>query len=441
MLPDRVTRILTRLRDQGHDAFLVGGCVRDTVLGVTPSDYDIVTDALPDRVCQLFPDRKVTLAGAAFPVCMVDHVEVATFRSRSNTEAVAGGLVNDLARRDLTVNSMAMDPVSGLITDPFGGQADVRARIIRFTGSADERIAEDPCRMLRACRFAVRIRGQLAGSAVDAICRNRYAVAEVAAERLRAEVEKALAGPKPGDFFRLLADLDILSVVFPCLDACRGIDGGPYHAETLFEHAVLAADAVSAKYPRLRLAALLHDTGKPAARKVEDGRVTFNGHEKQTRAAEADLSRLRFSQADQRYVIGLIHTHMRPLNENTTDRAVGRLLKALKDADVDWRDFVRIRIADRRANLKKTARSLDEIRGMVRRIRAVLYPASGPSPALTTKDLAVSGADVMQILNLRPGPAVGRILKQLLDTVVDDPSRNTRDQLKALIEQAADHDS
>ena len=439
-LDKTVLGVIERLGESGFEAWVAGGAARDTLSGVVPEDIDVVTDALPHQIEAVFRKERVRTVGVSFRVCLVNGVEVATYRARRGVGARGGGapiyartLSEDLACRDLTMNSLALSPVTGEMVDLFGGARDLKEGIIRFTGSAEDRIREDPCRVIRACRFLAKYEGRFAGETLEGLRRHGPGVGRtVSPERIRMEVVKALSCRKPSIFFGALREIGALSGIFPALDGCFGVDGGPYHAETVWEHSLLAVDAAPEKNVRLRLAALLHDTGKPAAAREKKGRLTFVGHE--LSGYEETLSqmrRLKFSNEDIAYVAGLVKLHMRTLEPETTPRAVRRLLKAMGDEGVAYRDWVRLRIADRKANLGRENYTFGEIRAVMERIHEELYPREGKR-VLSVGDLAIGGADVMALLSLPQGPEVGRILRALLDLVLEDPSLNRREVLERL---------
>lgn len=422
MTPDTVIRTLAR---NGYAAYIVGGAVRDRLTGLPSADVDILTDALPETVTRLFKTGKVRRVGSTFPICLVDGIEVAS--SRGDPDHFPE---SDLGCRDFTVNSMAWDPLTDTLIDPFGGQKDLADRRIRFTLDPDDRIAEDPVRMIRACRFAALLDARLTRSCLAAVRRHgRDAIAAAAPERIRIEVIKAMRVKKPSQFFRLLHWTGLLAGILPSLDRCFGLDGGPHHGETVFDHNLLVGDALPAGRPLLRLTGFLHDTGKFDARSVKDGKVTFHGHENFTRALEHDLDRLRFSLAEKAYILSLVRAHMRPLTPDTSPRAVRRLLATLAASDLPYRDFLRLRIADKQGNLAKPPYNLDDIRRRLQKIRDALKAQT----AFSVNDLDISGTDIMETLGLAAGPAVGKAKQALFERVLDDPALNTRDRLIRLL--------
>ncbi|ACN17653.1 tRNA nucleotidyltransferase/poly(A) polymerase [Desulforapulum autotrophicum HRM2] len=426
-LPRGVHKILTLLLENQCRAFIAGGAVRDMVAGLPPADFDIVTDASLETIKQTFKNQRVKIVGKSFHVCLVNGIEVASFRGDRTKFPLA-----DLEQRDFTINSMAWDPVTRQIFDPFSGEQDLKRKIIQFTGNGPLRIREDPLRMVRACRFVSQIGGTLAPETLgDIKTHGRLVGANVAKERIRMEILKAMAHDRPSLFFRSLQATGLLIQIFPCLDRLVDLDGGPFHGETVFEHSMMVGDALSPKRPLLRLAGFLHDAGKFDTAAIKEGNLTFHGHEKARDKIEADLVNLKFSTRERRYILSIIDVHMRPLTEKTTPRAVRRILALLESHGVSYQEFMRMRIADKRSNLAKQPYTLGEIRNRVQKFKNELAPRG--IQAFTPADLAIDGNRIMALLNLDPGPEVGRIMGVLFERVLDDPNLNTPSALEALV--------
>jgi len=426
-----IDNIIHTLCRNGYEAYLAGGAVRDMLLGLEPSDTDVVTDAQTKDIRRIFQRRKVVAAGKSFKVNLVDGIEVATYRNSSPSNQPVS-LETDLRRRDLTINSMALCPYSGDLTDPFGGLNDLKNKIIRFTDNPDKRIKEDPCRIIRACRFLAKIDGVFDHNSLKAMrYYKRLVKVQVAPERIRLEIIKALEYAKPSIFFIALHSIGVLDDVLPALNRCVGLDGGPYHNETIFAHCMMVGDALSPKRKRLRLAGFLHDAGKAEAIQTHDGRVRFIGHEKMTERLMADLKTLKFTINELTYIQALINLHMRRIKTNSTPKTVRRFLAACQKKQIDYSDHLRLAIADRRGNLAKSDYTQTQLKAICKRIRTEL---SGALPgAFGLADLALTGRDVMRILKTSQGPVIGQTLKKLLAAVIDNPSLNTPEHLTALI--------
>ena len=431
-----VSPILQTLWAGGFQVFIAGGAVRDALLGITPVDVDILTNALPEDLARLFADQHPNYVGKAFAVTLINKVEVATCRPADNKAEGAGHTfpATDLGRRDLTINSMAWDPETRILVDPFGGQDDIKNKAIRFTRDPFDRIEEDPVRMVRACRFAARFGFEIKPDAVDAIRTHAHKItAQGNAERIQREIVKAMGMDKPSGFFNLLHDTGLLALILPSLDRCYSLDGGPHHGETVFEHNLLVGDALSASMPILRLAGFLHDTGKADALEIKDDRNTFPGHEKCTRAMMSDLGYLRFSRKDMDHIHALVQGHMRPLKSDTSPKAVRRLLAMLDDIDLSYHDFLRMRIADKKGNLNplKKPYSLGDIR---LRLKKILDAINEQTP-FNMNDLEISGREIQNILGLSQGPVIGKVKAFLFEQVLEDPSLNQKKTLEDLVRQ------
>jgi len=419
--------IIHILGKKGYKAYIVGGAVRDYLLNRPPGDADILTDAPAPVIKALFAQTRQV--GKTFPICLVNGVEVASCRAGKHSGSFPAG---DLGLRDFTINSMAWDLASKTLIDPFDGKKDLIKKIIRFTGDPGKRILEDPLRMVRACRFAGQFEGTLSDETLAAILMHAPLISEkVPGERIQMELIKAMAMATPSQFFLNLRATGLLVRILPCLDRCSALDGGPHHGETVFEHSLMVGDALPANRPLFRLAGFVHDAGKFDAARIEDGQLTFAGHETHVDAIRTDLEALRFSTRDQAYVLALVRAHMRPLTEETTPKAVRRLLAMLDSHGLPFRDFLRMRIADKKGNLAKQPYTLSDIRI---RLGKILEEVSGRT-AFNVNDLAISGRDIMELLQMAPGPQVGRIKECLLERVLEDPSLNTRQRLEQLLRQ------
>jgi tRNA nucleotidyltransferase/poly(A) polymerase len=428
MIIDKIIHTLCRNK---FEAYFAGGAVRDMLLGIEPSDVDVVTDAQTQDIRRIFRGFKVVAAGKSFKVNFIDGIEVATYRNSASSEKPVS-LQTDLRRRDLTINSMALCPYSGDLTDPFGGLNDLKNKVIRFTQNPEARIKEDPCRIIRACRFLSKIDGVFDPDSLAAMRRYRYLLkAQVAPERLRLEIMKALEYAKPSLFFNALQSVGVLADMLPALNRWVGLDGGPYHNETVFTHCMMVGDALAPQRKQLRLVGFLHDIGKAETIQTHNGRVRFIGHEKATERLMADLKTLRFTISEMAYIQSLINLHMRRIEADSTPKAVRRFLAACQKRQIDHTDHLRLAIADRKGNLAKPDYTQTQLKTICKRIRTEL---SGAQPsAFRLADLALTGRDVMRILKIPPGPVIGQTLEKLLVAVIDNPQLNTPEQLTAMI--------
>jgi poly(A) polymerase len=332
--------IVRELRRRGHQALLVGGCVRDILLEREPADYDVATDATPDAVMSIFP--KTYGVGAQFGVVLVaskaaskaasehpelrreDCTEVATFRSdgrysdsrHPDEVRFTGSAEEDIRRRDFTINGLLLDPLKeNQILDYVGGRADLAAGIIRTIGPAGQRFQEDKLRMLRAVRFAARFEYRIEPETMVAIQKLAGEIHRVSPERVRDEIIKMLTEGHAGRAFELLDESRLLHEILPEVEKMKGVEQPPqYHPEgDVWTHTLLMLDALPAKCSRtLAMGALLHDVGKPPTFRVAPDRIRFDGHvEVGSKMAEAICRRLRFSNDDTAQILSLVENHMR----------------------------------------------------------------------------------------------------------------------------------
>jgi poly(A) polymerase len=320
---EAATEIVRRLRAEGFQAYLVGGCVRDLVMGREPKDYDVSTDATPDQVVKLFPDSLTV--GAQFGVVIVPraegNVEVATFRSdgryadgRHPSEVrYAKTPREDVRRRDFTINGLLLDPLENQVLDYVGGQGDIRARRIRAIGNPIERFHEDRLRMLRAVRFAARFGFSLDAAALEAIRKLAPLIHDVSAERVRDELLKILTEGEARRGFELLDETGLLREVLPEVKATQGVPQPPeFHPEgDVWVHTLLMLEGLRAPTPTLALGVLLHDVGKPPTLSLRE-RIRFDNHvEVGAEMAQAVCARLRLSARETERVVELVRHHLR----------------------------------------------------------------------------------------------------------------------------------
>jgi len=433
-VPAAILDLLRRLHRAGHRAYLVGGCVRDLLRGVRVSDWDIATDARPEEVLQVFPGAIPTglKHGTVTVPTEAGPCEVTTFRvewghsdaRRPDRVEFVPDIEADLARRDFTVNAIAWDPLDGAEVDPFGGRADLAARLLRAVGAPVDRFREDGLRPIRAARFAATLDFEISPETEAALGGARAEVARVAAERLRDELTKLLTAPRPSVGFDVLRKSGLLPILLPELQATVAVPQNRYHAYDVYYHTIYTVDAAPAEKPVVRLAALFHDVGKPLTRvERENGDATFYNHEfESARLAEEAMTRLRFGRDMIEQVVHLVRHHMFDYRPEWTDAAVRRFVQKVGVERIA--DLFDLRIADNVGNGLKTGfpHYLEEFRA---RIEGVLAARA----ALTLTDLMVDGKDVMRELGLPPGPRIGEVLGWLLEQVVEEPSLNERGRL------------
>jgi tRNA nucleotidyltransferase (CCA-adding enzyme) len=440
-----VLGICRRLREAGFAAWVVGGAVRDLILGRPVREWDLATAAPPDRVRGLFP-RVVPTGIAHGTVTVLGDalaVEVTTFRGdgnyvdgrRPDTVTFLPDVELDLARRDFTVNAMAADPIAGTLVDPFGGIADIRARVLRAVGDPDRRFAEDGLRVMRAARFAAVLAFDLDPATRDAMGRHREVFGKVSRERIRDEMVKLLLAPCPSRGLRILIEADLASVFLPELPATAGMAQNRYHAFDVLEHTLRAVDAAPPR-PAVRLAALFHDLGKGETRawSEEKGAWTFLDHERASaRIAGERLAELRFPSAEIERIVSLVSHHGPVYSAEWTDAAVRRWLRRIgPDHREDQLDLMDADVA-----AKGEVPDAEEARAGAAALRERSARILAQRPALDESALALDGRRIMEITGLGPGPAIGEVKRALLELVTDDPARNTVEALERAVRERA----
>lgn len=419
VLPPQVLDALDRLHQAGYEAWIVGGCVRDLLLGRVPTDYDITTSALPPQTKEVFRDRRVvetgirhgtvTLLEGGMPLEITTYRVDGTYSDARHPDGVTftTSLREDAARRDFTVNAMAYAPGLGL-RDDFGGQEDLARRLIRAVGDPDRRFQEDALRVLRAIRFASVLDFALEEQTAAAARRQAAGLQKVSAERVFQELSKLLCGPKAGQV--LLAYPDILGQVIPELLPMVGFDHrNCHHCYDVYTHTAVAVDHVPPQLP-LRLAMLLHDIGKPDTFSLgEDGQGHFYGHPRRSvELAEGILLRLRAPKKLREQVLTLVRYHDAQIEEDPA-----RLRRWLhKLGPEGFFALLAIQRGDAAGQAPAYCTRIERADRLESQARALL----AQTPCLTLADLAVNGHDLLQ-LDYR-GPALGRALQRLLEEVL-----------------------
>jgi len=417
-------KIIKTLEQHNYEAYLVGGAVRDIVMGKIPKDFDVVTNAKPNELKGIFKNEKISLVGENFNVMIINGIEVASYRIdkyEDNKLSVqyTRSLLEDLSRRDLTINAMSMNKY-GKIFDPFNGIEDIRLRTIKFVGNPHNRIKQDPVRILRAfvrcCDFPVFY--NIDKNSYKAMKENIHLIKDIPKERIRLEILRAMKTINPSLFFNLLKEFDILKDIFPSLDAGYYHFDNNYHNETIFLHNMICGDSISKRKPLLRLAGYLHDVGKPEA---FDG-VNYRKHDKiGAEIIKRELGALKFSTEEIKYITGLIDIHMVGMLK-IKPKTARRLFIKLKERGLHWKDLIQLRIGDRKGNLKNENYSKKDIRNYT----ICLHKELKRKPPFAIRDLDISGNDIMKIKKIPPSQEVGRILKELFKIIVDYPHFNER---------------
>lgn len=429
-LPQSISEILAQLELAGYEAFIVGGCVRDSLMGIQPHDFDITTSALPEETMAVFAEFKVIPTGLKHGTVTVladgEPVEITTYRvdgdyadgRHPDKVQFTRSLSEDVARRDFTMNGIAYSPKRGLF-DEFGGAEDIRRGLIRCIGEPDKRFSEDALRILRALRFSAVLGFEIEQHTADSIKRNRGLLKNVSGERILAELSKLLCGRNCGEVLR--GYTEVFAEVIPELVPCIGYDQhSRFHSLTLYEHLAEAAENTPAE-AGIRLAMLLHDIGKPLTQtEDESGEWHFYAHaEKSAELADKALQRFHASNALRERVREIIRYHgMVPEN---TDRFIRRRLS--KHGLSLFRDIMLAHIADDSAKAEFAKERIPLWNEIIRRAEEL----DSQQPCLSIKQLAVSGKELSALIP--PSPQMGETLKYLLMGVLDGRFKNERGEL------------
>ncbi len=434
-LPLPVKKVFKQLESCGFCGYLVGGCVRDFLLDIPPTDFDMTSDATPEEVMACFAGQRILETGLSHgTVTLILEgmaIEITTHRiegdysdsRRPDAVAFTRNLVDDLARRDFTINAMAYHPEKGLI-DPFGGAADLKKKIIRGVGDPQQRMAEDALRMLRGLRFAAVLGFTLEPETRRAIRQNCGQLRNISAERIAAELNKLICGKNARAV--ILAETAVLGVVIPELLPAENFDQmNPHHCYDVLTHTAVAMETLP-PLPRLRWAMLFHDLGKPLTFTRDAAGVGhFKGHSKISEAmARERLTALRLSKSsvDQVCLLVKYHDTLIDVDKKSVKRWLNRLSEPL------FRELLAIKRGD---NLAQAPQYRDRLESL-EKLEALLDQVLVEKPCFSMKDLAVNGDDLIA-MGITNGLEIGRILKLLLEGVIDEVYQNEKE---VLIEKA-----
>jgi tRNA nucleotidyltransferase (CCA-adding enzyme) len=423
-IPEPVLFLLMKLERAHHRAFVVGGAVRDICLDRPVIDWDLATSASVRNIQSIFRDTpQYTLGHATVAVILGGRpYEITPFRGQTNS------LKEDLAHRDLTINAMALDPETSQIIDLHNGRRDLRDKVIRAVENPGNRFREDPLRLLRAVRFAAQLGFKIHKDTSSAISANAPLLSSAAPERIREELMKILMVQKPSGYFNILARTGLLKAFMPELLEGRLKRQNRYHRYTILKHILKTVDYVRPD-PLLRVTALLHDIAKPRIRTKMEGTWRFHGHEKASaQLAEEIMKRLKFSNEMIRKATHLIKNHLIGYNAEWRNAAVRRLIKRVGPDLMG--DLLAFRKADIMAHGKKNSNQ-----ELLLQLDARIQEQLASSPPIHVSDLAIDGDAVMMLTGLSPGPAVGKILAELAEKVIEDPRLNQPESLKIILKK------
>lgn len=442
-IPKEVKFVIDKLKKAGFEAYIVGGCVRDFLRNAEPEDWDVATNAKPEKISKISPksylDNKfgtvTVLTGSEDP--RLKEIEITPYRidekytDKRHPDKIkwAKTIEEDLARRDFTVNAMAGCLISEVkqieIIDPFNGQEDLKNKIIRAVGNPEERFSEDALRMMRAVRFAATLDFKIEEKTAEAIKKNSRWLKMISKERIRDEFFKIIMSDKAADGIELLRELLLLKYIIPELEEGYGVLQNKHHIYGCYEHAILSLKyAAQKKFNKyVRLASLFHDIGKPRAKKGTGPDATFYNHEiLGAKMTIQILNRLKFPKKDIEKVARLVRYHLFYYHpDEVGESSVRRLVRKVGPEDMG--ELLQVRMADRIGSGCPKAEPYK-----LRHFQYIIEKVS--QDPISVKMLKVNGGEVMKILDIKPGPKVGDILDILLGYVLDNPKNNTREFLE-----------
>ena len=446
-IPDILKKMNEIFVQHGYKAYLVGGAVRDMLMGKEPHDWDVTTDATPEQVMSIF--RKVIPTGIAHGTVTVhfmkNEIEVTTFRTESDYSdgrhpdkvEYTGNIEEDLSRRDFTINAIASYLGDGTITDPFHGRDDIKRKIIRTVGNPLERFSEDGLRPVRAVRFSAQLGFEIERETLKAISEPEILkkTSGISLERFRDELLKLMKAEKPSAGLKLMEKSGILDIFIPEFKKCRGCIQGDfrgYHQFDVLDHLFYACDGAPASKQNVRLAALFHDIGKPDVKRViptpQGDQFTFYNHEaKSQQITKEILFRLKFSNAEIANICHLVVNHMFNYTQDWTDAAVRRFLAKIQAENLE--DLYDLRLADIYGMNNAPVRGQDSRTiALLNELKDRISKETEKNSVLNLKQLAVNGKDLMKN-GISAGKDLGFVLNQLLETVLEDPTQNEKEQL------------
>ncbi|MBU2081969.1 HD domain-containing protein [Patescibacteria group bacterium] len=436
VLPKEVKEIIKALGDAGFEAYAVGGCVRDFILGREPSDWDITTNAKPEEIQKNFShsvyenDFGTVAINTESKNENLKIIEITTYRleekytDKRHPDEVkfTKKLENDLARRDFTINAIAYDGKKFI--DPFGGQEDIKNKIIRAVGEPEKRFNEDALRLMRATRFAVQLGFSIEKKTAEAVKKNSNNIVAISKERIRDELIKIIQTKNAKLGIETLREFGLLKHILPEVEEGHGIGQNKHHIYTVWEHNLLALDWAAKHNYKLenRMASLLHDVAKPKTKQGDGLDSTFYNHEVVgARITAKILERLKFSKKFIEKVVLLVRYHLFYYNvEEVSESSVRRLVRNVGPENMD--DLLEVRIADRKGSGVPKAEPYK-----LRHLRAIIEKVS--RDPISVKMLKINGDDLMKELKMKPGPKMGYLLNILLDEVLDEPKNNKKEYL------------
>jgi putative nucleotidyltransferase with HDIG domain len=447
-IPDKVLKIINKVEEAGFEIYIVGGAVRDLLLGQIVDDWDFTTNATPKQILAIFPEAfydnvfgTVGISDKSVP----NPFEITTFRTeygysdsrRPDKVKWGKSLQEDLKRRDFTINAIALK-IQNLkaclrrqvknqnfeIIDPFNGQVDLKNKIIRAVGDPKARFSEDALRMMRAVRIAAELGFVIEEKTFEAIKANAFLINKIAKERIRDELFKILGSPHPYEGIIMFRNTGLMQEILPELEKTFGVEQkspGRHHVYDVGTHSLLSLKYCKSQNPVVRFAALIHDIGKPLTyRKLTNGTITFYNHEVVGATIAKKISkRLRFSKKQADKFWRLVRYHQFTVDERQTDSAIRRFIRRVGKENI--KDILDLRVGDRLGGgARETSWRLEEFKKRLIEVQKQPF---------TVHDLKITGHDIMKELNIKPGPGVGEVLQKLYKEVVSKKVPNQKENL------------
>lgn len=482
-LPSLVLKVVAEFQKNGFEIYVVGGSVRDTIMGKKSYDWDFTTNATPKEILEIFPDgfydNQYGTVGLAIDdlankydqviekkdeLALLRPFEITTFRTegiykdRRHPNKVKWGktLEEDLQRRDFTINAIALNVNATMktlpagrqecnnppkakafrragetinIIDPYRGQQDIQNKFVKAVGDPDKRFSEDALRMMRAIRIASELGFSIEKNTLAAISKNWKLLYNVSWERIGGELLRILKSNYPADGIKLLFTTNLLRIIIPELIETREVQQAGHHTKDVWNHSIDSLANCSSPDPAVRLATLLHDIGKPVSFRQKGGKITFYGHEVVgERLCRKIAKRLKLPKKDKEKLLILVRQHMFAYDPKMTDAAIRRFIRKVGLENIN--DMIMLRTGDRLGGGSRATSW--RLREFQQRIGKVMY-----TPMQIT-DLKINGRDIMKILNIKSGPKVGEILEKLFEEVLEDSKKNKREYLLKKIETLKD---
>ncbi|MGF7059098.1 CCA tRNA nucleotidyltransferase [Brassicibacter mesophilus] len=434
--PAEVQQILDRLEFYGHSGYIVGGCVRDVILGKKPYDWDICTSAQPEELLEIFESFKTILTGLEHGTVTIaingQNFEVTTYRiekgysdnRRPDKVEFTDDLIEDLSRRDFTINAMAHNSSNGLI-DPFNGINDLENKLVVSVGNPKMRFEEDSLRILRGVRFASQLGFEIHEDTFNSMKQCRAMIQNISQERIRDEFIKIILADTPSYGIKLLEKLDIIDIILPELKACIGLNQkNPNHSKDVFKHIMAVMDNTESNLV-LRLAALFHDIGKPECFSIDENGIGhfYRHHIISMEIAEIILKRLRFDNRTIEGVKILVKEHMSRY-DFLRNNNIRKFIRKIGTSNLD--NLFKLQIADIKGSKPPhDFNNIINLREECERVIAEKQP-------LSVRDLEIDGNDIIR-LGYKPGKEIGKILNYLLELVLENPELNKKETLIQLI--------